>query len=1010
MIDSAGRDFLLESGTDGMRDMASSQIKSEHAPGPGPMGAFPFAWSNPAIPVSETVITSNRSEALIAVPVPVDREATPELMRRLFPTSLEVDESQGIRLGHFTIQRRIGVGGMGSVFLAMDEQLRRNVALKVLSPFLTTDPAAVLRFQNEARAAARLDHDNIARIFFYGDDNGLHYIAYEYIPGSNLRDVIRSKEKLAPAEAVNYTMQLAAALSHTSAAGVIHRDIKPSNVLITPQGRAKLVDLGLARKESADTSVELTVAGTTLGTFDYISPEQAKDPRSVDVRSDIYSLGCTLYHMLTGEPPYPDGTVLQKLLDHQGKEPPDPMRKNRRVPPELSAIVRKMMASEPRRRYSNPARLLSDLLKVARMLGAGAVPIDGQVWLTATRADHPTRPGNIGWIATAAALLFLVIAMERFPGLTRRLDPRAVMGGPQAGLKVGSMADSTTGSSNGVGHGSVEPGTTDTGGRLPGSTAASPTTPTPTELPKPSTLAGNVVSPVHPAAVGTLPPIPKADPVRPPGSPIGSSTGSPPKVGNDGTDLVSSPMPEKNKVPPSLNPLPGKDPLVETAVNPQSAGNPHPANTTTALGPAGLSNAADPQRPVITIVGGKSYASLEAACSEAKDGTIIELRYNGRRGRAETPIRLTNKENVIIRNGIGFRPTIEFAPGEPPTDAESRMMTVTGGSLQLVNVDVLLTVPERIAADRWAVFSLERPHELQLQDVTVTVVNPVGQPACVIEQKAAPGQGVGNMGIMKNGLPVEPPRVGIFNSFFRGQCDLILLRDAVSARFQLKDAVVALQGALLHANCQSEMNNAENDRVWLDLDSTTCLTTDGLVLTEGVNQLEDHTPPLTVTTRDNIFWCLPNRPLVAMMDAGDLMEMQRRFMWTGERNHYDSVVVFWQLGGHQGPSPARQLDFDAWRSYWGAGEGTGSVNTPVKWRVKPGDQNWAKVAASSVELDAAPSTNFTNRIQGATLGKLPPVPTDRPAAVGTAPVVPSAVPPAAGSPIVVVPDVEPESD
>jgi serine/threonine-protein kinase len=112
-------------------------------------------------------------------------------------------------------------------------------------------------------------------------------------------------------------MQLAAALSHTAAAGVIHRDIKPSNVLITPQGRAKLVDLGLARKESADASAELTVAGTTLGTFDYISPEQAKDPRSVDVRSDIYSLGCTLYHMLTGEPPYPEGTVLQKLLDQR---------------------------------------------------------------------------------------------------------------------------------------------------------------------------------------------------------------------------------------------------------------------------------------------------------------------------------------------------------------------------------------------------------------------------------------------------------------------------------------------------------------------------------------------------------------------------------------------------------------------------------------------------------------------------------------------------------------------
>ena len=179
--------------------MTSSQIKSESIPGFGPAGAFPFAWSSPAIPTTETVITSLRSDALLAVPELASKEM-PDLFRRLFPPNLDADESWGIRLGHFTIQRRIGVGGMGSVFLATDEQLRRFVALKVLSPILTADPAAVLRFQNEARAAARLDHDNIARIFYYGEDFGLHYIAYEYIPGSNLRDVIRSKERLAPAE------------------------------------------------------------------------------------------------------------------------------------------------------------------------------------------------------------------------------------------------------------------------------------------------------------------------------------------------------------------------------------------------------------------------------------------------------------------------------------------------------------------------------------------------------------------------------------------------------------------------------------------------------------------------------------------------------------------------------------------------------------------------------------------------------------------------------------------
>lgn len=917
--------------------MASSQIKTDISPGPDPAG-FPFAWNSPAIQGTETVITTLRSDANLPVPRAAgEGEPSTERMRRLFPVGTEPDDVWGTRLGHFTIQRRIGVGGMGSVFLATDEQLRRSVALKVLSPSLTADPAAVLRFQNEARAAARLDHDNIARIFYYGEDGGLHYIAYEYIPGSNLRDVIRSKVRLAPAEAVNYAMQLAAALSHTAASGVIHRDIKPSNVLITPQGRAKLVDLGLARKETTDASAELTVAGTTLGTFDYISPEQAKDPRSVDVRSDIYSLGCTLYHMLTGEPPYPEGSVLQKLLDHQGKEPPDPSRKNRRVPPALSAIVRKMMASDPRKRYSSPARLLSDLLKVARLLGTGAVPIDGQVWLTATRADQPAWQGNIGWIATAAALLFLVVIMERFPGLSRRLDPRT--GGPPLSTPIASDTP-----------------------RVPPSPMVSSEF-LKTEV-KPRVMSGNVASPIHPVAGGTsvFGQLGKPDPTSTqrafddPDLPLLSN-----QLPGE-AEFVSNPASEKNKVTPTELPR-TKDPMPEssTAARPATSIPTSPGTTES--------------RAAIAIVGGKAYASLEAACSEAKDGTIIELRYNGRRGTVETPIRLTNKENVIIRGGVGFRPTIEFAPAEsPPSDAESRMITVTGGSLQLANVDLMLSIPERITADRWAMFCLERPRDLQLQSVVITMQNPADQPACVIEQKAAPGQGVGNMGMMKNGLPIEPPRVSIFDSLVRGDCDLIVLRDAVSCRYQLKDAVVTLQGALLHANCHTEINNSE---VSLDLDSTTCLVADGLVLTEGVNQLEDHTPPLAITARDNIFWCAPNHSLIAMMDASDLMEMQRRFVWNGDRNQYDSIGVFWQLGGRQGPSQSRQLDFDAWRGYWGASEGTGSVNLPVKWRVKAADRNWARMDASSVEFESAPQFSPTLRVPGATLNKLPPTPGDR---------------------------------
>ena len=952
--------------------MASSQLKSDsQLPPDSPLGsghgsAFPFAWRVPVVQGSETVITSLHPPTPVA-PLEAVSESVLDQSRRLFPTAADADDVAGVRIGHFTIQRRIGIGGMGSVFLATDERLRRNIALKILAPSLSVDPSSVQRFQNEARAAARLDHDNIARVFFYGEDAGQHYIAYEYIAGSNLRDVIRLKGKLDPAEAVNYTMQLAAALSHTSAAGVVHRDIKPSNILITPQRRAKLVDLGLARRESHEASAELTVAGTTLGTFDYISPEQAKDPRNVDVRSDIYSLGCTLYHMLTGEPPYPEGTVLQKLLDHQGKEAPDPVRKNRRVPPALSAVVRRMMASDPRRRYANPGELLRDLLLVARSLGSGAVPIDGQVWLTATRFQPPIWQRNIGWVATAAALILLVVAMDRYPALLQRFDHRTtpvVHTSFDESIKIQHPAPqvaSASGSADG-----------DAKQQIPKATATPSTVLHSKSIPEES-VTGVTQGPLLSETiefVGSgeriLRPIPLdlklADSMfEAKDLPLLSSTTN---ARPGGTDASTNSKPNSTVSVPVKDDLPSATTIAKPVTSIAEATPP----------PVALADTGK----VVSILDGKTYVSLEAACAEAKEGGIIELRYNGSRGEVERPIRLSGKKNIIVRNGIGFRPLIAFAPTEPPNDAtQSRMVTVTGGSLELVNVDLTFTIPERITADRWALFSLERPEKLQLHGVTITVANPNAQPACVIEQVAAAGQGLGNVGMIKNGMPAEPPKVSISESLIRGECDLILLRDAVPVRFQIKDVLVALQGSLFHAMCQTELASAESDRVTLELDHATCLLSDGLILTEGIDNLTDRTPPLLIIANNNILSCGPNRPLIAMKDAGDLMDMQRLFFWKGDRNYYDSPAVFWQLGGRQSAATARQLDFDAWRNYWGGNEGTGSTNAAVVWRTKPTDRSWTKMTADTAELNTMATSNpavngaSDGSNAGVTLSKLP---------------------------------------
>jgi eukaryotic-like serine/threonine-protein kinase len=324
----------------------------------------------------------------------------------------------GAQLNHFHLEAFIGGGGMGAVFKGHDEQLDRTVAIKVI-PFVGDDPDLQRRFRNEAQSAAKLDHPRIARVFDVGSHGDWHYIVFEYIEGTNIRDLVTRNAVLPIDDAVFYTCELADALQHAADRGIVHRDIKPSNILIGQDSKIKLVDMGLARSENLDLSEDMTASGVTLGTFDYISPEQAKDPRDADLRSDIYSLGCTLYFMLTGSPPYPGGTMLQKLLSHGNAPPPDARVLRPEVSDHMVAVIQKMLAKNPDERYQTGFDLVADLREVAVRDGLSRSQALNPVSIPQPNLVGLWLEKNVPWIA-AVLLLFVIAGWLQFQSATSR--------------------------------------------------------------------------------------------------------------------------------------------------------------------------------------------------------------------------------------------------------------------------------------------------------------------------------------------------------------------------------------------------------------------------------------------------------------------------------------------------------------------------------------------------------------------------------------------------------------
>ncbi len=264
-------------------------------------------------------------------------------------------------LDGFELIRRIGRGSTGTVFLARQVSMDREVALKVLPKSSAKNQSYVQRFHREAQAAAKLWHPNIVQAIDVGQAAGYHYLAMEYVKGPTLRKVIDSAGPLDEARALDITRQIALGLDHAHRnAGIIHRDVKPENILLAPDGTPKLTDLGLARTVVRE-DASLTREGAAMGTPNYISPEQVRGEGNLDGRTDIYALGATLYHLLTGQPPYSGATPAEVMAKHLNEPAPDPRAIRPAVSPAAAAIIRKAMAKDPAKRYASAGELAEEL-------------------------------------------------------------------------------------------------------------------------------------------------------------------------------------------------------------------------------------------------------------------------------------------------------------------------------------------------------------------------------------------------------------------------------------------------------------------------------------------------------------------------------------------------------------------------------------------------------------------------------------------------------------------------
>jgi serine/threonine protein kinase len=267
---------------------------------------------------------------------------------------------KGLVLGNYLVLDEVGQGANGMVFRARHRRMTRVVALKMLPPAMLQNETAAKRFHREVEAMSRVSHPNIVTAYDAGEDKGACFLILELVDGYDLSVPIKKGKPLPVEKALDYVLQAARGLAHAHDMGIVHRDIKPANLLLGKDGVVKILDMGLARLDDA-ANTNLTQTGSVMGTVDYMPPEQTMDSKTVDNRADIYSLGCTMYHLLTGRPIYDSESIVGKIIAHREQQIPSLREAREEIPPRLDEIFQRMVAKHPKERYQSMQAVVEDL-------------------------------------------------------------------------------------------------------------------------------------------------------------------------------------------------------------------------------------------------------------------------------------------------------------------------------------------------------------------------------------------------------------------------------------------------------------------------------------------------------------------------------------------------------------------------------------------------------------------------------------------------------------------------